>query len=82
MFRSCSYKLLLSFLVLSNCDATLNEPVIDPLDSRQGKSSLSLSTNWQLLGPFQIGTRGMAISLSQLPLAIDDNTSFRGYLGS
>ena len=39
-------------------------------DSRHATSSLSLATEWEVLGPFQIGTRGKSLGSTPLSLTL------------
>ena len=51
------YLYLFVFLV----DALHHEPAMIPLGAQEGiQHPLAFSPAWQILGPFQIGTRGIA----------------------
>jgi poly(3-hydroxybutyrate) depolymerase len=54
--------LICSFLFLQLCHASGYAPLMAPLASRKPETSLfSFNDTWQVLGPFQIGTRGASL---------------------
>ncbi|KAF2710944.1 hypothetical protein K504DRAFT_475829 [Pleomassaria siparia CBS 279.74] len=78
-------------LFLLFCHVASNDPSsILPLDRQhQGHSSLAFSTTWQILGPFQIGTREATWGADPLEysggfrqLQYDENAEFRSSLPS
>jgi len=46
-------------LLASFCDASDHGRVMIPLGHRQDDAPLTFANSWEVLGPFQIGTRGM-----------------------